>query len=381
MDDRMIHGVDDFVAFLHQFEASGGQYQRCGYTCTSNRLYVSCRNGYGMMRSFLSQARQTHMVRTVLKDGIKIEFTKPETYDRDTLIICDTQFEAVQWSHALHGVEHQLIKNKKDRLDGRIAIVNRNLIDVGMRDTLYYRVISPLRYYVDCFKPMYVYTLTDFPGSLIWAAEDFYKLRQSFVIVEKYIKPTVYYHKYLKAKIETRSGDDDDFYCPICLTTRRHMYRLDTCRHVLCTKCYRFMGSATNCHLCRGEWDHSKLERVGRLVKNRPTVSNLLLQHYPTTPALVFQRGGKNSFTQTLQKLQKGKVKLLMLQSVEWPQQQMPRFVTDRVDQVFFVHHPDDSLDVVKSLVQYLCHSRAMIFHVLHSRKSDLHEWKTLFAS
>lgn len=364
----------DFLNGIAAYESDGGKFKRDTAHIKTNRMNISCRYGLDFMAQFISNTPQSNKMRSIIKDGICVELSQTSTYKSDTLIIADSQFEAYQWSIVLGKTKHLFIKRKNAEVDedDKIVVVTKNLMG-NMRLSGFYRIICPFDLNVSLLKPMYTYSLIDFPPFEYNSLMDY----QIFSVHEPpYVRPNVIYLLY------THKNDapikPDDFFCSICLENKTEMYRIQ-CSHTLCTECYSGMTKATQCHLCRGLFNHQKIEL---LTSNSDLLftKEEVLDNLPVVGAsLVFADyvSSHFGFQVVYPRLQKKKKMENVFYECNWPSSRLPRFDTTNLKNVIFIHS-GSTKPICQDILHFLCHSSKLDIYVLYDRQSQKTEWETL---
>jgi hypothetical protein len=352
---------DNLVENMMSFEKNGGEFVTKTHKIRTDNMVIVCQDGISALTKFIGHVLQTHRQSTCLIDGFFAESLEKQDYQRDTLIICQTTYDCLEWKKALMWTKKvKCIFRKNQQLcDTPITIILAKLLDDHLLNGVYYRILAPFEYKhgLNC---RYQYALSNQCLSI-----------NRFELRETLQKFNVIYTKTQQAPKGTIKNSDD-FFCCICLETYDEMSQLRPCSHTLCFECMIHVDK-NQCHLCRG-----KVEWRCALYKNNPPPSfgSVL---YPLKEVIVFlTRLGKHNYA-NYAPFEKNKARLLKNPDVyfcEWPIDEVTRFHGQKFVNILFNLHNEEKIPEAK-VIQSIC-LHADTIHVLYKTPHQKREWENL---
>lgn len=355
---------DNLVENMMSFENNDGEFVTKTHKIRTDNMVIVCRYGISALTKFIGNVQQTQRQSTCLIDGFFAESLEKQDYQRDTLIICQTSYDCLEWKKALLWTKKvKCVFRKNQKLcDTPITIVLAKLLEDHLLNGVYYRILAPFGYQhgLNC---RYRYELSNQCLSI-----------NRFELRETLKKINVIYTQTRQAPQGTIKNDDD-FFCSICLETYDEMSQIRPCCHTLCFEC--MIHVKNQCHLCRG-----KIEWRCAIYKNNPPPSFESLL-YPLENSIVFMtRSGRHNLDHYAP-FEKNKVRLLKSQDTnsdkyycEWPVDEVTRFHGHTfVNMVFYLHEKEKIPEA--KVIQSIC-LHADTIHVFYKTPREKREWENL---
>jgi hypothetical protein len=358
---------DELVENMMSFEKNGGEFVTDTHKIRADNMVIVCRYGVSALTKFIGNVKQTHRHPTCFVDGFFAECLEKQDYQRDTLVICHTSYDCLEWKKSLTmWTKNVKCISRKNQLlrDTPITIVLAKLVDDHSLCGVYYRILAP-HGYKHGLQCRYRYELSNQCASV-----------NRFELRETLKRFSVIYTQTRQAPKGTVKNDDD-FFCCICLETYEEMSQLIPCCHTLCFECLIHVNQ-NQCHLCRGQ----VYCRCAIYKNNPPPVAERLLCSLEKSIVFMSPSRRHHSFSEYAP-FEKNKVRLLKSQDTnsdkyycEWPVDEVTRFHGHAfVNMVFYLREKEKMPEA--KVIQSIC-LHADTIHVFYKTPREKREWENL---